>query len=124
MAPSATREAKQIVLVRHMAVTLFAGVLAGWLPSSAGAAAGDPGEVAKDFVKACWTVTHGDAAAGRQALDGLMAAPNWATTQLVFEAALKESPWMFDSYANGADPATAEPTVADTEMMAVPLFDI
>jgi len=109
--------------MKRMAVTLLVGVLAGWLPSSAGAAAGDPDEVAKEFVKACWAVAHGDAS-GRQTLDGLMAAPNWATTQLVFEAALKESPWMFDSYANGGDPATAEPAVAGTEMMAVPRFEI
>ncbi len=66
----------------------------------------DPEQVATAFFAAVLVRTHGDKALGGKLLDKVMASDTWEKTHPVLTTALDESPWVFDSYVEGADTAS------------------
>jgi hypothetical protein len=106
-----TVKAKWSVL--FCAVLLFVGAASSWaeLPKSEeefGAqysSYAEPETVANAFFAAVYVYTHADKSLGEDLLDLVIGSDQWEKTQPGFTTALKETPWVFDSYADGADAA-------------------
>lgn len=97
------------------------------------AVADDPETATNAFFEAVYAVTHGNAQDGKAKLGRVMVTANWENTHPVLASALKETPWVFDSYAQGTSPsngyASVDPSgfeldIAGVEMIATDLFGI